>query len=48
MTQVRDEYDTRMARSSAVFEIDSTGNPTTAKTSASTLIKNKAYEKYER
>ena len=47
MAQVPDEYDTRMARPSAVFEIDSTGNLATTKTSASTLIRNKDYDEYE-
>ena len=48
MSQVRDEYDTRMVQPSAIFEIDSTGAITTTETSTSKLIRKKAYDKYER
>jgi len=46
MPQVRDEFDTRMARLSPVFEII-TGNTNTTNTSASELIRKKAYGEYE-
>ena len=48
MSQVRDEYDTRMVRPSAVFEIDFTGALTATETSTSKLIRKKAYDEYER
>lgn len=46
LSQVRDEYNTRMVQPSAEFKLDSTGSITTTETSASILIRNMVYDNF--
>ena len=48
LSQVRDEYDTRMLQPSAVFEVDSSGENTTTETDTSIFNRNKVFDEYER
>ena len=47
LSQVRDEYDTRMIQPSAVFEVDASGKDTTTETAESIFNGNKAFDEYE-